>query len=251
MTFLIATGGAIDGLRGGPAPTASPQAVPAEAAAPLTSDASRFAFWGRDHRGDPLRWDACEPILFVLNTAGAPTHAEQDLRQAMAIIAGASGLDLVLAGHTEERPARDRPLVERQGDGWRWRPVLVAWADPETADVPLSSFDRGVALPVAVRAGDREAFVTGQLVMNARRTDLSPGFDDRSDALGATLLHELGHILGLDHVADPAELMSADPGSGPVELGPGDRAGLRELGAAAGCNPAPPASAGRGLRVAR
>ena len=207
--------------------------------------------WGTDRDGGPLRWDACAPVRFRLSTAEAPSAAEEDLRRALALLAAASGLDLVLEGTTEERPDAQRPLVERSGDGWRWRPVLIAWARPGETELPLTVLDRGVAVPVAVRDGEREALVTGQVVINAARSDLVSGFGDRADAVGATLLHEIGHILGLDHVPDRTQIMSEDPGSGPVELGAGDLAGLRAIGAAAGCNPAPAPEAGRGLSSTR
>ena len=43
------------------------------------------------------------------------------------------------------------------------------------------------------------------------------------------LLHELGHVLGLDHVDNADELMN-DDNLGLTAYGPGDLAGLRQLG---------------------
>lgn len=249
----LAISAALTALLVGALRGAEPTSTSAPAAAPAVAE-DGFALWGTDQHGEPLRWDACTPVRFVLSSIEAPVNAEDDLRSALAMLAGASGLDLVLEGTSDERPTMTRPLVEPDGDRWRWRPVLVAWMRPEdaaAAGLPLIAEDRGIAVPVAVRDGDRESFVTGQLVINAAREDLVAGFGDRATAVGATLVHELGHILGLDHVEDRGEMMSKDPGSGPVVLGPGDLAGLRTVGSAAGCNPAPPASAGRGLDLSR
>ncbi len=43
------------------------------------------------------------------------------------------------------------------------------------------------------------------------------------------MLHEIAHVIGLDHVAEPTELMAVR-NNGQVELGPGDRQGLAKLG---------------------
>jgi hypothetical protein len=238
-----AAGGATSGAgteRDGPPPDPSLRFGTSEDGAP-------YAFWAVDHRGDPLRWDACLPIRFVLDPQGAPEEAERDVRAALRILAAAADLELILDGLTDEEPSLSRPLVEAGENGWRWLPVLIAWAESGQGGLPLTLSDRGIALPVAVRDGDREAYVTGQVILNASRRDLVPGFEDRRDAIGATLVHELAHLLGLDHVDDPTQLLSVDPGSGPVVLGSGDRAGLARLGRAAGCNPAPSAESGRGL----
>jgi hypothetical protein len=228
-------------------------ASPGRAASPggTSEDGAPYAFWALDHLGGPLRWDACSPIRFIVNLNGAPEHAERDVRRALDVLARASGLDLALEGLTDETPDAQRPLVGPDGSGWRWMPVLIAWALPGSHGLELSAPDRGIALPVAVRDEGRETYVTGQVVLNAARPDLVPGFEDRRTSIGATLLHEIAHVLGLDHVDDPAQLMSVDPGSGPVAFGSGDLAGLRRIGASAGCTPAPPASAGRGLVVTR
>lgn len=244
VAWSYLAGTAHDGTTG---PDGSADVLSAPDVTTATDPSQPFAVWGFDHRGAPLRWDACAPVRLVLSGPDAPEHAERDLRTALAVLRDATGLDLQFTGMTDERPRVDRPLVADDGTGWRWRPVLVAWARPGEGDIPLTDIDRGVALPVAVRDGEREAYVTGQVVLNAARRDLVAGFADRRDAMGATLIHELAHLLGLAHVEDVSQLMATDPGSGPVELGIGDRAGLRAIGAEAGCNPAPRPEAGRGL----
>ena len=48
------------------------------------------------------------------------------------------------------------------------------------------------------------------------------------------VLHELGHVMGLDHVKVDGELMES-AGGGVTDFGPGDLEGLRILGRSSGC----------------
>jgi hypothetical protein len=217
---LVATSGDRD------APTAS-----------VTTGASAegFSVWERNHDGTPVRWDACSTIELVLDTRDAPAGAREDLDDAVATLREASGLDLVVSGATDERPSGSRLPYQPEDHGERWAPILVAWASPGVDGLPLRDTDRGVAIPLAVGRPGARTYVSGQVVLNADRHDLRPGSADRSDSWGATMLHELIHVLGLGHVDDPDELMYVYPGEGPVRLGPGDRAGLRAVGAEGGC----------------
>lgn len=199
-----------------------------------------FAFWVTDDDGTPARWDPCEPIAWVLYDRGAPVEALADLEAGFDEIARVTGLEFTYEGEVDEAPTRDRALYQPERYGERWAPVLVAYTSPGATDVPLEETDRAVSVPIAVNpsAGPPE-FVSGQLVFNAERR-LAPGFDDRHGSWGATILHELGHLVGLDHVDDPHELMFEQATFGPVAWGPGDLAGLAALGAGGGCVNGPP-----------
>jgi len=119
--------------------------------------------------------------------------------------------------------------------------VLVAWTTADEVGSRLTDTDRGVAVPIAVGPSGDRTYVSGHILLHAGRVDLRPGFGDRADSWGATLLHELLHVLGLGHVDDPDELLYEFPGQGPVELGPGDRAGTAAIGASHGCRDVPTA----------
>lgn len=207
---------------------------------PTDADAP-YRVWSRNPDGSPVRWDPCRPIRWVLETEGAPENARALVSQAMGMVERASGLTFLHEGTTTEQPSSDRSLVEQDGDTTTWAPVLVSWATPDETDLPLGDTILGVAVPVAVRDGDRRVFTTGQVVLNADRTGgLLPGFQDRHATWGSTLVHELAHLVGLDHVDDPTQLLAPTPGFGPIEFGAGDLAGLAEVGSG-GCLPVPAA----------
>ncbi len=71
-------------------------------------------------------------------------------------------------------------------------------------------------------------YLTGQITLNAALLGdmLRIGRDGR---VRATVMHELGHVLGLAHVDSPNEVMARDGGGG-TQYGAGDLEGLARLG---------------------
>jgi hypothetical protein len=102
--------------------------------------------------------------------------------------------------------------------------VLVAWSDPGTV-ARLDGNVLGVGGPTIVSLDDHEPVaVSGRALLD--RDELAAA---GADVTAATVLHELAHVLGADHVDDPGQLMHPDQGRG--TLGDGDRVGLAALGA--------------------
>jgi hypothetical protein len=229
-------------LLDGSAPDAASPSTPAQAPVGAAADVDQdgWAPWAVNDDGSPVRWDPCRPIELVVNPEGTYPGFSEDLADAVQEIAAATDLQLTIGPEVEEAPAADRELhqVARYGD--RWAPVLVAAAAPGERGLPLRDTDRAIAAPVAVGPPGSQVFVSGQIVLNRDRDDLAAGTGDRADAWGAILRHELGHLLGLDHVDDPDQLMHGHPVPGEVRLGDGDRRGLQALGAGE-CLDVPPA----------
>ncbi len=181
----------------------------------------------------PLTWSPCRPIEYVVNTEGAPEDFTERVADAVAEVSAATGLAFVYAGPTAEVPTIERARFQPERYGDRWAPVLIAFADE--SEIPRLA-DNVVGLGGADAAFDptSETFraVTGIVYLDITLTDelLLWGEPDYV----SVLRHELGHLVGLDHIDDDSQLMA--PG-GPVrEFQAGDLTGLAELGNAA-CAP--------------
>lgn len=197
-----------------------------------------YAFTATTPSGRPVTYDPCHPIHYVVNPAGMPPGGLMVIHDAIGVIGKATGLRFIEDGLTRERPhLPNQPSSWRQAPDQRWPPVLIAWASQ--AEYPLGNGDVagiGGSLDVQPDGPESARYVTGQVVLN--REDLAPLLARGGHAEAqAVVMHELGHLVGLAHVADPAELMAPEY-SGQTELGPGDRQGLAAAGAGK-CWPGP------------
>jgi hypothetical protein len=211
------------------------------AAAPLLRgsgpdrDGPAFLFLDRTDLGEPTRWNPCEPIRYVINASLAPSNSTADVHEAVQRISDATGIAFEYEGTTEEEASIDRKVFQPERYGDRWAPVLIAWADPDSSDIPFEHGDdvaAGLAVPVIPPTRFEDIYVSGWIALNAEDPN-PPGFDFPG-AQGPVILHELGHLMGLGHVERVGEIMHP-AGGGAIDLGPGDLEGLRRLGSSAGC----------------
>ncbi len=193
-----------------------------------------FGFVGVQADGrTPVAYDPCRPIHYVVNHRTEPEGAEDLVAEAIAEVSNATGLVFVADGPTEERPVLGRAAFQPDEYGDRWAPVLIAWT--EENEVPeLSGNVAGSAGSVQLRTSsmngpERRLYVTGAVHLDG--VDLAETIDSDAGTAGvrAVIMHELGHLVGLDHVDDPRQLMFPTAGR-TTTFAAGDRQGLAELG---------------------
>jgi hypothetical protein len=184
-------------------------------------DEGSYAFVVTTTSGDPVGWNHCQPIHYVVNPTGAPEDWADIVRDGVDTVSEASGFRFQYDGTSVERSFKSRPTDTRNPP-----PVLIAWAgSDEVSDLEGSTAGIGGSTPARVR--NRVQFVTGVVVLDTEAYGrMAQTNDYKSEIL--ILAHELGHVLGLDHVDDVDELMNAEY-SGQSGFGPGDREGLRRL----------------------
>ena len=75
----------------------------------------------------------------------------------------------------------------------------------------------------------QRAVVLKEVQLDAPGLTETLAFPEGPALVRAIIMHELAHVVGLDHVNDPTQLMHAE-NSGQLDFGAGDRAGLALLG---------------------
>jgi hypothetical protein len=183
-----------------------------------------------DGSGDPVAFDPCRQLHYVIRPDFAPPGADRLLAEAISEISRATGLVLVSDGSTDEAPADERAsTLARYGPGDA--PVLIAWSD-EKASPDLAGYIGGYSGPNGVQAdipGTRH-YVSGQVVLDYvdfGRVLRRPGGETVARAV---ILHELGHLVGLAHVSDRSQIMFSETTPKVRSYQHGDLTGLSRLG---------------------
>ena len=181
-----------------------------------------YAFTSVDQAGEPVTYDPCKTIPWVINPTDAPADYLSFIAPAFERVQAATGLRFRYDGTSDD------PWQSRQR-GLSSRPILVTFNEPD--DVPRLQGDAiGLGGSMLRQLQGRDArFITGSIALEASWFQAASD-NGRTAEQQAIVMHELGHVVGLDHVEDPAELM-APKSSGQLDFGPGDLTGLARLGA--------------------
>jgi hypothetical protein len=183
------------------------------------------------HSQEPVTWDPCRPIRYVVNPAGSPTGGLELIQSAVARTADATGLHFEYEGTTDETWTKDRESYQPDRYGREWAPALIAWGTQQ--DVPgLAGYIAGLSSgdPRSdLKDPDRQVYVSGTSVLDSDDIGqlLTQG---RQPVAQAIVQHEMGHLVGLDHVADPSQLMYSEASPQVTDWGVGDLRGLHALG---------------------
>ena len=216
-------------------------AVLSTLATPVTADAavrgSATSYSLAKVEGHVARWNPCAPIHYRVNTTYAPSGALTDTKTAVSRIAKETGMTFVYDGSTKTIPTKK---------GARAAGITIAWAKPGVGTgrtdllpggkvIGNAGFNASYRINGGVISGMR--IVNGYVVIDTASNKLKAGFADNKNGAttrGALLAHELGHVIGLNHVNDKSQLMNPIIG-GYSSFGAGDISGLRKLGKPAGC----------------
>jgi hypothetical protein len=193
---------------------------------PVGSDSYKFLAVNGD--GSPVGYSPCRPLHYVVNDDLAPAGAQQLVSDAITTISAATGITFVYDGTTSEQPSPQRPPYQPDSYGEHWAPLLIAWTTPEVApQLRGKVIGTGGSTHYSFNDGP-ETFVTGGLDLDAPQIADELMNPDGHLYATAVILHELGHVMGLDHVEDPTQLMYPEIGTA-EGLSAGDLNGLYEL----------------------
>lgn len=170
----------------------------------------------------------CQSHPVVVNTNGGDPNLLAQAKKAIARTAATSGINLYYAGTTAQNWSSPNPSIASLAT----TPIRLSF-EPETSIPTEYSGAIGLAsVPTLLMGGRRQApwFKVLINVDTYQDSQTASGQAEADRQLYTTLIHELGHGVGLDHTGDETQIMYFADTPELTEYGQGDLTGLRMLG---------------------
>jgi hypothetical protein len=216
-----------------PAPSREESGRPLGVPAPLAATSRSDVFIAHQADGTtPVTYDPCRPIHYVIRPKGEVVGGDQIIKDAISRVSQATGLRFIYDGPTSEPPSVQRQPYQPKGYGDRWAPVLISWVTAsENQDFAAGTFVTGEGGSTRIRLpNDASVYVTGGVELDPARLSGIQHSPGGGEIVRAVVLHELGHLVGLGHVADATQIMYPQTQVAVIDFGAGDLTGFAALG---------------------
>ena len=178
------------------------------------------------------RWDSCRAVRWKFNDDRAPRRGLDQVKAAVRRVHAATGLEFDYRGKTDRK-------ANPYGDDVAGAAVVIGWRSARTFRKYVGSPQvvglAGQRFATGYRDADGPVYKTLQagVMLNAAQR-LDRGFGSGT-TWGEVIVHELGHVVGLDHADSRKQVMYYSTTPYNANLGAGDLTGMRHLGDTRGC----------------
>jgi hypothetical protein len=164
------------------------------------------------------KWPTCSTIYYSIDLNNAPKNATAVLARATSLARRITGLTFHRIGTVNP------PSFASYDSSGSVAPVIFEWVDANQ----LFGQKNVNAVTVPIVNPSHTRFTSGIVLFNS---DMNSAFQADPKFTNNLVLHELGHILGLGDVSDPAQVMNyyLEPNTTIGTYAPGDLAGLSKL----------------------
>ncbi len=178
------------------------------------------------------RWESCRPIRWKFNDSRAPRRGLEQVKAGVRRVHAATGLEFDYVGKSDRK-------ANPYGDNISGATLVIGWRSARTFRRYVNSSQVVGLAGQRFASGYRDAqgpvyrTLQGGVILNAAHR-LGGGFG-KGTTWGEVIVHELGHIVGLDHASSQKQVMYYSTTDFNANLGKGDLRGMRQLGDTRGC----------------